>query len=155
MGRTSLRVSSLGPWACFTSHIPHHRLAPCSSPSSLLFTTPKTAQRAGVEASRKAFAELLRREVARTFSVDSITVSIASDNVCASEAILHSRYWLARSVRFGKGPITRQIGWVDNREEWQKIGARGCLTRSTKSMNSPGISGPMSPARTSSRAAQE
>ncbi|HEU4724213.1 MAG TPA: energy transducer TonB [Candidatus Eisenbacteria bacterium] len=73
---------------------------------------------------RRAFAEALRREMGHTFSVDSMAVSIASDSIGASGAVLRSRYWLARSVRTGKGPIARRIGWVDYREQWWRLGER-------------------------------
>jgi len=86
-----------------------------------------TVRREAVEVRRKEFADLLRREMARTFSVDSMAVMIASDSIGESGALLRTRYWLARSVRQGKGPISRQIGWVDYSESWRKVGGRWAL----------------------------
>lgn len=85
------------------------------------------ARREAVEARRKEFADLLRREMARTFAVDSMAVRIASDSLGESEALLRTRYWLARSVLQGKEPVTRQIGWVDYFESWRKVGGRWVL----------------------------
>jgi TonB family protein len=78
-------------------------------------------------ANRRAFTDLLRHEMARTFSVDSMAVRIVSDSIGESGAVLRTRYWLARSVRDGRGPITREMGWVDYREDWARAGDRWAL----------------------------
>lgn len=86
-----------------------------------------TVRREALEVRRKEFADLVRREMARTFAVDSMAVRIASDSIGEQEAVLRTRFWLAWSVRQDKGPITRQIGWVDYRESWRRAGDRWVL----------------------------
>jgi len=76
---------------------------------------------------RRAYAELLRREMGRTFMVDSMSAQIASDSVGSSSATLRSRYWLARSVREGRSSIAKEVGCVDYVEEWTHVGERWVL----------------------------